>query len=228
VAVLAGVSTASAQIPTDNVFYACIDLDRDQDEARLVRLVAASEHCRRDEKRVSWNAEGPEGPQGPAGAQGLPGVPGVPGAQGVEGPQGPAGPSAAFKQVNITPFNVTATAASAGSITYKVPSAGTVLVTGSGLCLANGQAALALELGPQITPSNPALGTVFQNQAWTSFSAGEGAQAYRSVALSRTFPISQEGSYETFLNEVRVSAATGVTASCFITLTAFFTAETLP
>jgi len=224
-AILTGASNASAQIPTDNVFYACIDLSRDHDEARLIRLVSASEPCHRWEKKVSWNAEGP---QGPSGDQGLPGVPGAPGAKGEQGPQGPSGPSAAFKQVNVTPFNITAAAASAGSISYTVPSAGTVLVMGTGLCTANGQVALALEVGPQITAANPGLGNSFQNQAWVSVPPGEGAVAYRSIALSRTFTVSQAGSYETFLNEQRVSGAAGVTASCFVALSAFFTADTLP
>ncbi len=294
---------ASAQIPSDGVFYACLRVDRDQEEGRLVRLVSADERCNRGEQRVHWNVVGPQGPQGPAGTPGVPGLPGPrgadgqpgtrgpqgpegpqgvsvamsteaasfcgvvggvkltlvdgtgqpvpnvdpqfvcngapgapgepgqPGAQGLQGPQGaegPAGPSAAFKQVNVTPFNVTPAAASAGAIGYTVPSAGTVLVTGTGLCTANGQAALALELGAAITASNPALGTVFQNQTWVSFSAAEGAAAYRSVALSRTFSVPQAGTYQTFLNEQRIAAATGVNASCFVTLTAFFTATTLP
>jgi hypothetical protein len=291
----AGVRAAAAQIPSDNVFYACVRLDRDGDEARLVRLVAADENCRPRETRVHWNVVGPQGPRG---LQGLPGVPGVqgaagaigprgvegpegppglrgisvsiapdngegcgtlggvkltlvngsgeqvpgtepqficngapgekgdPGPAGPEGPQGPPGPSAAFKQVNVPGFSITAGAASAGVISYTVPSGGTVLVTGSGLCTSNGQAALALELGAQITPSNPALGTVFQNQTWVSFSAVEGAAAYRSVSLARTFTVAAAGTFQTFLNEQRVSGA--ATASCFVTLTAFFTANTLP
>jgi hypothetical protein len=283
---------AAAQIPSDNVFYACVRVDRDGDEARLVRLVAADENCRPREQRVHWNVLGPQGPRG---LQGLPGVPGVQGAAGAigargdegpqgppglrgisvsispdagegcgtlggvkltlvngsgeqvpgtepqfvcngakgdqgpagaDGPQGPAGPSAAFKQVNVPGFSVTAGAASAGVISYTVPTAGTVLVTGSGLCTANGQAALALELGAQITPSNPALGTVFQNQAWVSFSAVEGAAAYRSFSLARTFSVDAAGTFQTFLNEQRVSGV--ATASCFVTLTAFFTTNTLP
>jgi hypothetical protein len=294
-AIGAGVRDAAAQIPSDNVFYACVRLDRDGDEGRLVRLVAADERCRPREQRVHWNVVGPQGPQGAQGLQGLPGVPGVqgalgprgeegpqgppglrgisisisadaeqgcgtlggvkltlvdgsgepvpntepqfvcngaPGAKGDEGPvgpvgpQGPAGPAAAFKQVNVPGFSVTLAAASAGVIGYTVPSAGTVLVTGSGLCTSNGQAALALELGAQITPSNPALGTVFQNQAWVSFSAVEGAAAYRSVSLARTFVVPAAGTFQTFLNEQRVSGT--ARACCFVTLTAFFTASTLP
>jgi len=57
-----------------------------------VRLVGATEACKNNEVRVSWNvtgapgpqgAVGPQGPSGPQGSQGLqgnPGVDGVPGA----------------------------------------------------------------------------------------------------------------------------------------------------
>ena len=282
-----GVRDASAQIPTNNVIYACLRLDRDGDEGRLVRLVAADEPCRAREQRIQWDVVGPQGPQGPAGAPGLPGAQGpqgpqgprgpqgpqgfsvalntdvgdacgvaggvkltlvdeqgieVPdtkpqfvcngatGLQGVEGPagpQGPAGPAAAFKQVNIAPFTVPAsvTPASVGSITFTVPAAGTALVTGSGLCTFGGAAAVALEVGPQITTGNPSLSTVFQNQSWVSAPADE-APAYRSVALSRTFTLPSAATFQVFLNEQRVGGTAA--ASCFVTLTVFFTATTLP
>jgi hypothetical protein len=307
-----GVPDAAAQIPSNDVFYACVVVARDGDSAWLVRLVSADQRCERYEQRVHWNMQGPTGPAGPQGLPGAPGLPGnpgaagapgaagQPGARGPEGPPGlrgisvsispdaaagcgalggvkltlvdpfgevvpntepqyvcngapgaaggpgpagpqgpegakgetgepgPAGPSAAFKQVNIPGFSVTAAAASAGSISFTVPSAGTVLVTGTGLCNSTGQAALALELGAQITAANPSLGSVFQNQAWVSMSANEGAQAYRSVALSRTFAVPQAGTYQIFLNEQRIATPANATASCFVTLTAFFTATALP
>lgn len=88
---------AEAQIPgTDGVIYACVRLDRDKDEGRLLRLVAADEACRRGEVRVKWNIEGPKGPTGPTGAKGNAGPPGPIGPQGPTGLQGligPAGPS---------------------------------------------------------------------------------------------------------------------------------------
>lgn len=282
-----GVRDASAQIPTDNVIYACIHLDRDGDQGRLVRLVAADEPCRSREQRIQWNVVGPQGPQGPAGAPGVPGPPGAQGPQGARGPQGPqgfsvtlstevgdacgpaggvkltlvdeqgvavpdtkpqfvcngatgpqgaegpagaqgpAGPAAAFKQVNIAPFTVPAstTPASVGSITFTVPAAGTALVTGSGLCTFGGAAAVALEVGSQITTGNPSLSTAFQNQSWVSAPADE-APAYRSVALSRTFTLPSPATYQVFLNEQRVGGA--APASCFVTVTVFFTATTLP
>lgn len=305
---------AEAQIPSNNVFYACVRLDRDGDEGKLVRLVAESERCDRREQRVKWNVQGPEGPRGPQGPQGVPGTQGpqglagtqgsqgVPGTQGPQGPQGPqgfsvtmapddgkgcgtlggvkltlldslaqplegadpqfvcngapgaagaagtqglqgpvgpqgpqgpegkpgetgpAGPSAAFKQVLLQSFAATASAASAGSISFAVPAGGTALVMGTGLCTMAAPMAMAFELGGQITTTNPALGTVFQNQSWISTAAGE-QPAYRSVALSRTFTLPSAGTYQVFLNEQRVSG-TGA-ATCFMQLSTFFTATTL-
>lgn len=84
-----------AQIPSNGVIYACVRLDRDRDEGRLVRLVSADERCGRGETRLRWNVRGPEGPMGPAGAPGLAGEPGPAGptgAQGAQGEPGPAGP----------------------------------------------------------------------------------------------------------------------------------------
>jgi hypothetical protein len=90
---------SEAQIPSNGVIYACVRLDRDKDEGRLVRLVAADERCRRHETRIRWNVAGPAGPQGPAGEQGPAGPPGPQGEagptglQGEVGPTGPQGPS---------------------------------------------------------------------------------------------------------------------------------------
>jgi hypothetical protein len=93
VGILADARDAAAQIPGNNgVFYACVRLDRDQDEGRLARLVAADEDCKPRETRVHWSVTGPQGPQGPQG----PGGPiGPRGATGIQGPQGPAGPTGA-------------------------------------------------------------------------------------------------------------------------------------
>ena len=61
----------SAQVPTNGVIYACVRLDRDQDEGKLVRLVAANEKlpAQRNqgpvERRRSDGPTGPTGPQGP-------------------------------------------------------------------------------------------------------------------------------------------------------------------
>jgi hypothetical protein len=224
--VFADTRDASAQIPSNNTIYACIRLDRDHDEGRLVRLVSADEHCRPRETRIQWSVAGPEGP---AGSPGPPGPVGPQGPQGEPGPQGesgPPGPSGAFKQLNIAPFNITAAAASAGAIAFTAPSAGTALVTATGLCAFNGAGAIALEVGPEITTANPSLGTSFQNQSWVSVGTGDGPPAYRSIALSRAFAVPSEGPFQIFLNEQRVNGVAQV--SCFVTLNAFFTSTTLP
>jgi hypothetical protein len=90
---------ALAQIPSqDGVFYACVRLDRGNDEGRLMRLVAADEPCRRQETRIHWNIAGSQGPVGPIGPQGVAGpkgatgAPGPAGTQGAAGATGPAGP----------------------------------------------------------------------------------------------------------------------------------------
>jgi len=159
-------------------------------------------------------AAGPQGPQGPQGVQGPEGAPGQ---------TGPAGPSAAFKQVVVPQFNATAAAASAGSIPFTVPSAGSVLVSGTGLCALGPSSAVALELGNQITVTNPAFTSVLQNQAWVSTPAGE-QPAYRSIALSRTFAVPASGTFQVFLNQRLVSGA----ATCYVALSTFFSATTLP
>ena len=64
---LTGALDAAAQIPSGNVIYACVRLDRDSDEGRLARLVAVDEKCDRGETRISWNVAGPQGPIGPQG-----------------------------------------------------------------------------------------------------------------------------------------------------------------
>ena len=87
----------AAQIPSSGgVYYACVRLDGDQDAARLLRLVAASESCRGGETKIHWNVVGPQGPVGPAGprgATGPQGAAGTPGTAGAAGPQGAAGPT---------------------------------------------------------------------------------------------------------------------------------------
>jgi hypothetical protein len=88
--VMAAVSDATAQIPSENVIYACVRLDRDKDEGRQPRLVAVYERCDRDETRIQWNVTGPMGLPGPQGAPGV-GVQGAPGQQGQQGQQGPQG-----------------------------------------------------------------------------------------------------------------------------------------
>lgn len=83
-------AASSSSTSTNAVLYACAGPLLGE-----LRLVNAPSDCRRNERSVSWNVQGPAGPQGPAGAQGVAGSPGVTGAQGpqgVAGEPGPAGP----------------------------------------------------------------------------------------------------------------------------------------
>ena len=82
---------AQAQIPSNGVFYGCMRVDRDGDEGKLVRLVAASEPCRRNEIRISWSQQGPKGDKGDKGNTGNTGAAGATGATGANGPAGATG-----------------------------------------------------------------------------------------------------------------------------------------
>jgi hypothetical protein len=85
---------AAAQFPPQpgGSLFACVRVDRDDDEAQLMRLVAANEPCRRRETRISWSVVGPQGPAGPAGGVGPLGPAGPAGSQGLQGVAGPQGP----------------------------------------------------------------------------------------------------------------------------------------
>ena len=78
-----------AQIPAaDGQFYACVRIDRDGDEGRLTRLVAADEPCRRNETRVHWGGAGVPGTPGINGTNGLNGKDGTNGLNGKDGANG--------------------------------------------------------------------------------------------------------------------------------------------
>jgi Lamin Tail Domain/Collagen triple helix repeat (20 copies) len=74
------------------VIHACV-----KKHAGSVRIVAGPAACRRNERPVSWNVEGPtgvrgpSGPAGPTGPAGPAGPEGDPGARGATGATGPAG-----------------------------------------------------------------------------------------------------------------------------------------
>jgi large repetitive protein len=69
-----------------------------------LRVVSSASKCKRKERALTWNVEGPagaagpagsagaQGPAGPAGERGPAGASGTDGAQGPTGPAGPAGP----------------------------------------------------------------------------------------------------------------------------------------
>ena len=130
------------QIPSDGVFYACMRVDKDGDEGRLVRLVAATEECKPQEQRISWNVTGRQGysvametvPVQTAQCIGLGGVKltlvdennkqvpgstpqfvcnGEPGVQGIQGPAGPAGTTGQLARTEFGSDTKQFTAASA-------------------------------------------------------------------------------------------------------------------
>jgi hypothetical protein len=88
---------ALAQIPSAaGVYTACVHLDKDADEAKMVRLIdPAFEKCGKGESTVTWNEKGQKGDQGIQGPQGFPGPAGPAGPQGVTGAQGPKGDTGA-------------------------------------------------------------------------------------------------------------------------------------
>jgi hypothetical protein len=58
-----------------------------------LRQVAGPTQCRRRERALSWNVEGPKGDKGDPGEAGAPGAPGAAGPPGPPGPPGPKGDS---------------------------------------------------------------------------------------------------------------------------------------
>ena len=88
-ALVAGVALAaqpSARRPSNAVINACVKKGSGQ-----VRVVRPGAGCRKNESRLSWNAQGPAGPRGAAGATGATGAAGPAGEAGPAGPAGPKG-----------------------------------------------------------------------------------------------------------------------------------------
>jgi hypothetical protein len=65
--------------------------DKQNGNLRLIDK-QAGKSCRRSERQISWNKQGPQGPAGPAGPAGSAGPTGPPGATGATGATGQAGP----------------------------------------------------------------------------------------------------------------------------------------
>jgi hypothetical protein len=89
--VLAGGSAAfathRAPIPSaDGTITACFTWDGDD-----LRIVSSASKCKRKERVLTWNLQGPAGPAGEQGAPGAQGPAGADGALGTMGPAGPAG-----------------------------------------------------------------------------------------------------------------------------------------
>lgn len=104
-ALLLAVSVAFAadSAPVANgVISGCVD------QAGAIRIVGAVSQCKKTEKPLSWNQQGPIGPQGATGAKGATGatgakgVTGATGAVGATGPAGPMGPRGAMGPQGVT------------------------------------------------------------------------------------------------------------------------------
>jgi lamin tail-like protein/collagen triple helix repeat protein len=78
---------AGAGARADGVIVAC-----QKPGKGFLRVVKSASDCKRNERIVTWNEQGPAGPPGPAGPAGAQGPAGAPGPQGPAGPAGPPGP----------------------------------------------------------------------------------------------------------------------------------------
>ncbi len=87
---------ASAAIPNGGVIHGCWD----RESGKLRVIDADSNACRKDERSLNWNKEGPQGPQGLPGAKGEPGLPG---AKGDPGPSAVPLGSTEFATVDLFP-----------------------------------------------------------------------------------------------------------------------------
>jgi hypothetical protein len=183
----ASVREASAQIPSaQGTFYACVKVDKDEDEARLVRLVAEDEPCSKHETRVQWSAVGPQGPQGPQGATGASGIQGSQGVVGPTGPQGAIGATGATGSTGATG----ATGATGVSVTVDnvgVDSPGCFGVGGVKLTLIDGQGATVGD--PQFVCNGAAGATGAVGPTGPSGTTGQAVvAALSSVAVSVSSP----------------------------------------
>jgi len=80
-----------APAPTTGTITVCHESDGED-----LRVVSSASKCKRKERALTWNVQGPAGPagaQGAAGEQGPAGPAGADGAQGETGPAGAAGPA---------------------------------------------------------------------------------------------------------------------------------------
>jgi hypothetical protein len=80
-----GATTVSGAAAGDdeNIIHACR-----HPQGGWLRVVSSATACKKRERAISWNKEGPQGPAGP---QGEPGPAGPPGEKGPPGPQGEPG-----------------------------------------------------------------------------------------------------------------------------------------
>jgi hypothetical protein len=81
-----GVTAVVAHGGDVNLIHACVSKPNGH-----VRLIGATDSCKKSETALDWGIVGPPGPQGPTGPQGPAGPQGDPGSAGEIGPAGPTG-----------------------------------------------------------------------------------------------------------------------------------------
>jgi Collagen triple helix repeat (20 copies) len=86
----ATIAVASPDTSAQGVIHACVKTVGDSPN---LRVVSEAGDCKKNERPLDWNLQGPAGERGALGPQGIDGAQGVPGPQGERGPQGPQGPS---------------------------------------------------------------------------------------------------------------------------------------
>jgi hypothetical protein len=149
---------AAAQIPSaGGVFYACVRIDRDGDEGRLARLIAANEACRRNETRIHWSEKGPQG------LPGVPGTNGTNGANGTNGTNGIDGTSVTF----VGYFSGSAHGCPNGGAVYSVGNVATYVCNGT-----NGGGAALLTQQDAVRGFDLATGVGFQSGTATGQISG--------------------------------------------------------
>jgi hypothetical protein len=137
VTVVGAASWVAAGEDPSAAIHSCVHQENGQ-----VRIVSATEHCRRTESALEWNAEGPAGPAGPQGE---------PGPAGSAGPQGPAGAPGISGWEQRTAFATVSAGGTASAVVrctsgkqvfgggFGTPGAGTTIVESRPASVAPGQ-----------------------------------------------------------------------------------------
>ena len=97
VAVVASVGWAMTSATSDK-FVACA-----KKKGGSLRLVVAAKDCRKTERAVTWNQDGPRGLPGPKGAEGEAGADGLDGEDGIDGDDGDDGIDGIEAPTGLTP-----------------------------------------------------------------------------------------------------------------------------
>src|SRR5215213_10417798 len=87
------IDNASAQEKPTGVVHACV---LNNPYNAVMRVIDASDACRSNESRITFNIVGPQGPQGPQGLTGSTGNTGPTGDRGADGAHGETGATGAI------------------------------------------------------------------------------------------------------------------------------------